>query len=198
MKLKQSFYLREDVTQIAKDLLGKVLCTLVDGNLTAGKIVETEAYSYKERACHAFGERKTKRTEVIFMNGGTAYVYLCYGIHKLFNVVTNQEGVAEAVLVRAVEPIDGLEVMNSRRKGKGLLELTSGPGKLAEAMGIGLTHNKSNLLNGSIWIEDRGLEISPIEASPRIGVAYANEDALLPWRYTIGDSAHVSKGNNTY
>ncbi|MTI20036.1 DNA-3-methyladenine glycosylase [Fulvivirga sp. RKSG066] len=199
MRLSRDFYRREDVTQIAKDLLGKVLHTQVDGVLSLGKIVETEAYSYKEKACHAYMERNTNRTKVLFMDGGTSYVYLCYGIHNLFNVVTNVEGKAEAVLIRAIEPVAGVEVMQQRRNKKSEMELASGPGKLSEALGINRSLNEVDLTNNEhIWIEDHGEEVIDIEASPRIGVAYAEEDALLPWRYVIKESKYVSKGNNSY
>ena len=123
MKLPRSFYLNDDVTTVAKQLLGKVLCTYSGAKLLSGKIVETEAYSYKEKACHAYMSRNTNRTEVLFYEGGTSYVYLCYGIHKLFNVVTNKQGVAEAVLIRAVEPIDNIEEMRSRREVKKDIQL---------------------------------------------------------------------------
>jgi len=199
MKLTNNFYQREDVTEVARDLLGKVLHTVVDGEITSGKIVETEAYSYRERACHAFDCKRTKRTETLFMEGGTSYVYLCYGIHNLFNVVTNKEDVAEAVLVRAVEPLEGSAVISRRRNNKPKKEWTSGPGKLANAFGIDLFMDKLSLVESpKIWIEDHKLIVDEIEASPRIGVGYAGEDAKLPWRYTIPDNAFVSKGINTY
>jgi len=198
MKLSKSFYIREDVTQIARELLGKVLYTKMGSQLTAGKIVETEAYSYKERACHAFGQKRTARTETLFMEGGTSYVYLCYGIHKLFNVVTNAEGWAEAVLIRAIQPLEGEPSMQFRRGGNGGYNLTSGPGKLSQALGIDLSLNKKSLLDNQIWIEDNGLSISEIMASPRIGVGYAGEDANLKWRYSESGNFYVSKGNNTY
>lgn len=198
MKLNQSFYLNEDVTDVAKQLLGKVLCTSINGHILSGKIIETEAYSYKEKACHAYMSRNTSRTEVLFRAGGTAYVYLCYGIHKLFNVVTNKEGKAEAVLVRAVEPLDNVELMRNRRSVSKESELTSGPGKLSQALGIDLEHNKKILTGNDIWIEDRGFTVTHVESSPRIGVAYAKEDALLPWRFTEKGNPFLSSGINTY
>lgn len=198
MKLSKSFYLREDVTQIARELLGKVLFTKIGSQRTAGKIVETEAYSYKERACHAFGQKRTARTETLFMEGGTSYVYLCYGIHKLFNVVTNHEGWAEAVLIRAVEPLEGEQLMVARRGSISGYNLTSGPGKLSQALGINLTFNKQSLMESQIWIEDNGLHVNKIITSPRIGVGYAGEDAKLNWRYSESGNFYVSKGNNTY
>jgi len=198
MKLSQAFYLNDNVTEVAKHLLGKVLCVNINGSILSGKIVETEAYSYKEKACHAYNARYTKRTEVLFMEGGTAYVYLCYGIHKLFNVVTNVEGVAEAVLIRALEPVDNVKMMQENRKMIKNTALTSGPGKLSQAMGINLDHNRQSLTKSNVWIEDRRLDVGQVEKTPRIGVAYAMEDALLPWRFIEKDNPFVSKGNNTY
>ena len=199
MKLDKSFYENTSVTDVAQSLIGKVLCTLVDKQLTSGIVVETEAYSYMEKACHAFNERRTRRTNTLFCDGGTTYVYLCYGIHKLFNIVTNREEVAEAVLVRAIEPLEGVEVMLERRgHDKLTTALTSGPGKLTEALGIDLQHDRTLLTDNEIWLEDRGIDIGQIETSPRIGVAYAGSDALLPWRYSVKLNKWVSKGNNRY
>ncbi|UII30946.1 DNA-3-methyladenine glycosylase [Fulvivirga ulvae] len=199
MKLDKSFFLRNSVTEVARDLLGKTLFTNFDKQLTAGIVVETEAYSYTEKACHAYNNRRTARTDTLFHEGGTCYVYLCYGIHKLFNIVTNRQDTAEAVLIRAVEPVVGMETMLSRR---GLdsesTALTSGPGKLSQALGINLKHNKITLFEDNIWLEDNRVERGVINESPRIGVAYAEEDALLPWRFTLKDNPWVSKGNNTY
>ena len=195
-KLPLSFYLRNDVVKISKELLGKVLFTKINGIVTAGKIVETEAYSWTERGCHAFGARKTARNAVMFEKGGLSYVYLCYGIHFLFNVVTNREDVPEAVLVRALEPLAGLEEMRLRR---GILvkdvHLTSGPGKLTKALGIGRSFNGKSLRDDEIWIEDSGMKVAQksIVASERIGIDYAGEDARLPWRFSIKDNAWVSK-----
>ena len=199
MKLDKSFFLRDSVTEVARELLGKTLYTNFDKQLTAGIVVETEAYSYTEKACHAYNNRRTARTETLFRDGGTCYVYLCYGIHKLFNIVTNNEGTAEAVLIRAVEPVEGMETMLHRRGfERETVALTSGPGKLSQALGIDLTHDKTTLFEDDIWLEDNGIDRKGIDESPRIGVAYAQEDALLPWRYTIKDNPWVSKGNNTY
>lgn len=199
--LNESFYARDEVVTVAKELLGKVLVTNVNGVISAGKIVETEAYSYLEKACHAYMNRNTHRTRVLFERGGTAYVYLCYGIHKLFNVVTNGEGVAEAVLVRGVEPLENITVMQQRRAlKKPGYQLTSGPGKLTQALGIGMEHNREWLLERRLWIEDHGYKVpdTAIGESPRIGVAYAKEDALLPWRFFIKENQWVSKGFTNY
>jgi DNA-3-methyladenine glycosylase len=196
MKLEKSFYERPDVVRVAKDLLGKALFTRIDGVVTGGMIVETEAYSWKERGCHAYQSKKTSRNEIMFEPGGFAYVYLCYGIHNLFNVVTNGNGIPEAVLVRAVEPTEGIEEMKLRRpKLVNELHLTSGPGKLTKALGIDRNFNGKSLLGSEIWIEDIGIKVSAsrIESSPRIGIDYAGDDALLPWRFTIRDNRWVSK-----
>ncbi|WP_420318059.1 DNA-3-methyladenine glycosylase [Ekhidna sp.] len=193
-KLPRSFYLREDVVQIAMDLLGKVLVTQVNGVITAGKIVETEAYCGRgDKACHANGKR-TPRTEVMYGEGGHAYVYLCYGIHHLFNVVTNKEGQADAVLVRALEPIEGIDVMTERRKNTHA-KLASGPGTLSQAMGIHVKMTGLDLLSDQIWIGTNGKDESiNILSDARIGVEYAEEDALKPWRFIIAENKFVSKG----
>lgn len=196
MKLPESFYERKNVVKIASELLGKGLFTKVEGVVTGGIIVETEAYSWKEKGCHAFGGRKTGRNAIMFDKGGHSYVYLCYGMHNLFNVVTNVEGMAEAVLVRAVEPTLGVEEMKLRRgELKNPYHLTSGPGKLTKALGIDRKFNGKYLLNTDVWIEDLGviLKNKDIIASKRIGIDYAGEDANLPWRFTIKDNKWVSK-----
>lgn len=196
MKLTESFYERTNVVKIARELLGKSLFTRIAGIVTGGMIVETEAYSWKERGCHAYGGKMTARNKIMFDHGGHAYVYLCYGIHNLFNVVTNQKGVADAVLIRAIEPITGLKEMEIRR---GPLlnpyHLTSGPGKLTRALGIDRQFNGKFLLNNDVWIEDTGEKIGnkSIVVSERIGIDYAGEDAKLPWRFTIKENKWVSK-----
>ena len=196
MKLNEDFYQRSDVVKIARELLGKELYTRIGGVITGGRIVETEAYSWKERGCHAYGARKTARNEVMFRKGGFVYVYLCYGIHYLFNVVTNREETPEAVLIRALEPLAGVEEMKLRRTvpGNGF-HLTSGPGKLTKALGIGRSFNGKYLLDDEIWIEDSGTKVAKnrIEASERIGIDYAGDDARLPWRFTIKGNAWISK-----
>jgi DNA-3-methyladenine glycosylase len=195
-KLKSEFYNRTEVVHIAKELLGKVLCTRFEDTLTSGMIVEVEAYAGREdKACHANMNRRTKRTEIMYAAGGHAYVYLCYGIHHLFNVVTNTQGMADAVLVRAIEPVDGIEVMLKRRKmKKAAKRLTSGPGVLSSALGITTGHYGHSLLGDLIWIEDRGMIIpdNEIVRTPRIGVDYAGEDALKPWRFYIRNNIWVS------
>jgi DNA-3-methyladenine glycosylase len=195
MKLDRDFYQRDDVVEISRELLGKVLVTRVGGVTTSGIIVETEAYSWKERGCHAYGAKQTPRTAVMFKPGGRAYVYLCYGMHHLFNVVTNREGVADAVLVRALEPLEGIQAMIARRGDKVKFHhLTSGPGKLTRSLGIDRSLNGKLLSDNEIWIEDgKRIPSSQVEVSKRIGIDYAGEDALLPWRFTIKGNPWVSK-----
>jgi DNA-3-methyladenine glycosylase len=195
-KLPLSFYQHEDVLKISRQLLGKYLLTNFDNFLTGGKILETEAYRAPEdRASHAYGMRRTKRNAMMYEAGGVCYIYLCYGLHSLLNIVTNQEGVPHAILIRAIEPIIGIETMLKRRhKDKVDRSLTNGPGVLAQALGITLSHNGLLLTGSQIWIEERGVLIREEEiiTSPRIGVGYAGEDALLPWRFHLKNNKETS------
>ena len=188
-KLLREFYVRPSVVQIAKDLLGKYLLTRLEDTVTGGMIVETEAYAGPEdRASHAYNSRRTSRTEIMFHEGGVAYVYLCYGIHHLFNIVTNVEGIPHAVLIRAIEPTDGVELMLHRRNMKEVsLKLSGGPGTLTQALGIKTTHTQTDLTGEQIWLEDRGFLVPEDEiiAGPRVGVSYAGEDAENPWRFQL-------------
>jgi len=199
LKLPQSFYLREDVVQISKDLLGKYLVTNFDQKITVGKIVETEAYrAPDDKACHAHLNRFTERTKVMFEPGGTAYIYLCYGIHHLFNIVTAPKGMAHAVLIRGVEPVENVNVMLQRRGFENIkYNLTAGPGTLTKALGISKKQNGIDLLaeESPIWIEDRGEVIleKNIIASPRVGIDYAEECALWDWRFRVKDSRWTSR-----
>ncbi|MCA0238809.1 MAG: DNA-3-methyladenine glycosylase [Bacteroidetes bacterium] len=195
--LPSSFYTRPDVVQIARELLGKVLVTELDGRRTSGIITETEAYRAPEdRASHAYNNRRTARTEVMFAEGGHAYVYLCYGIHHLFNVVTATQDTAHAVLIRALEPLEGVEWMLERRKMKNPNHpaLTTGPGALAQALGLTTRWTGQNMLlpDSPVWIEDRGIEVAPssIVAGKRIGVDYAGECAEWPWRFWLQGSKY--------
>jgi len=197
MKLKSDFYLNPDVEDIAQKLLGKILVTRFNGILTSGKIVETEAYAgVQDKASHAYNHRRTKRTEIMYQKGGTAYVYFIYGMYNLFNVVSNQAGIPHAVLIRAIEPVDGIEVMLKRRKLKQQkYNLSAGPGLLTQALAIDVNHSGLSLLNSAIWIEDQAVEITPREilSGPRINVGYAAEDALLHRRFWIKENPWVSK-----
>jgi DNA-3-methyladenine glycosylase len=199
MKLPQSFYQRNDVVAISRELLGKYIFTDIDGALTGGYIVETEAYNgIIDRASHSFGNRLTPRTKTMYMEGGIAYVYLCYGIHEMFNVVTSVEGQPHAILIRAIQPTEGLDIMQFRRKMAVMKPtITMGPGSVAQALGISRQINAISLQSDTLWIEDRGMVIpdSDIAAVPRVGVAYAKDDALLPYRFYVKGNPYVSKPN---
>jgi DNA-3-methyladenine glycosylase len=187
MKLAPDFYRRGGVVDVSRDLLGKVLCTKIDGVLTEAVITETEAYAGEtDRASHAYGGRRTKRTEPMYAAGGLAYVYLCYGIHHLFNVVTGDAGTPHAVLVRAGAPLTGFDEMLVRRgRPEPDKTLMSGPGTFAQALGIRTCMTGTDLSGDRIWIEDRGivLNAASIRSAPRVGVDYAGEDAALPYRF---------------
>jgi DNA-3-methyladenine glycosylase len=195
-KLPEAFYQRKDVVRIARELLGKLLVTRFDGRQTVGRIVEVEAYNgVVDKAAHSYGGRRTKRTEVMYGHGGLAYVYLIYGIHHLFNVVTNVADVPHAILVRGIEPVDGIDTMLYRMK-KEQLDYTvgRGPGNVSKALGIHTSHTGISLLGDTIFIASDGVRISPsrIVATPRIGVDYAAEDALLSYRFYVKDNRYVS------
>ncbi len=194
-KLPLSFYEQDDVVEIAKQLLGKVLCTNFDGIITKGIIVETEAYNGRtDKACHAHFAGKTNRTKIMYARGGLAYVYLCYGIHHLFNIVTNKEGLADAVLVRAIEPLEGIEhILERRNKTKLERSVGGGPGIVSQALGIRTNHYGQDLLGDRIWIEDhQTINSEEIITSPRVGIDYAEDDAFLPWRFRIKDNPFTS------
>ncbi len=188
-KLTNKFYLHKDVIKLSKQLLGKKLCTNMHGVYAAGIITETEAYAGEnDKASHAYNNKRTARNEFMFHEGGIAYVYLCYGIHHLFNVVTNAKNIPHAVLVRAIKPIDGIEHILKRRKQSALAKNTSGgPGTVSQALGISTKLNGCNLNEDTVWIEDVGIKFttSEITASSRIGVDYSGEDAKLPYRFFV-------------
>ena len=193
MRLAARFYRRADVVEISRELLGKVLCTRIDGSLTEAVIAETEAYAGEsDKASHAWGGRRTPRTEPMYAAGGLAYVYLCYGIHHLFNVVTNSPGTPHAVLVRAGVPLSGVDRMLARRgRDKPDKRLMGGPGTLSQALGIRTDMTGTDLSGDRIWIEDRGFSISSgdIVSGPRIGVDYAGADAARPYRFVASRAA---------
>lgn len=196
-KLSLSFYLRNDVLKIAKELLGKVLVTNWNNEYTSGRIMETEAYAGEtDRASHA-SKGRTARTEVMFNEGGKAYVYLCYGVHQMFNIVTNKEGSPDAVLIRAIEPIEGIDVM-LRRTGKKKLDetLTRGPGNVGKAFGFDTSQCGLQLNSEELFIADDGFKISKtmIGTSPRIGVDYAGKHAEFHYRFFVKGSKYVSGG----
>lgn len=196
--LQKDFYQRADVVQIARELLGKYLITNFNGQITSGMIVETEAYAgVNDKASHAWGSRFTERTKIMYQQGGTAYVYLCYGVHSLFNIVTNQAGIPDAVLIRGIVPSEGMDIMLHRKKVQKMAPgFGIGPGKVSQILGIhfSVTGTPVTILDGDeavkkpvIWVEDRGNVIpdSEIIRTPRIGVDYAGEDAALPWRFLL-------------
>jgi DNA-3-methyladenine glycosylase len=196
--LPKSFYARTDVLAVARDLLGRVL-VVPDrrGRRVSGVIVETEAYRGPEdRASHAYGGRRTARTETMYAAGGTAYVYFVYGMYHQFNVVTNAVDVPHAVLVRALEPLEGIDEMRRRRPGRTEVHLASGPGKLCLALGIDKSFDRADLAGPRVWIE-KGLVRVPrgsIASGPRVGIDYAGSWARRPWRFWIRDHPCVSRG----
>jgi DNA-3-methyladenine glycosylase len=195
-KLPASFYRNDNVLQIAKQLVGKVLVTNWDGCITSGRIIEVEAYNgVEDRAAHSFGGRRTARNEIMYADGGVAYVFLCYGIHYLFNVVTHSKETPHAILLRALEPVKGIDTM-LKRVGKKKLDhtLTRGPGNLSKAMGITTAQNGYSLQGKELFIADDGFSFNrkEIGASPRIGVEYAGKDALLRYRFYVKGNPFVS------
>ncbi|WP_124981324.1 DNA-3-methyladenine glycosylase [Nonlabens xiamenensis] len=198
MKLPVTYYQQDDVVALARDLIGKKIVSMVNDRLTSGIITETEAYrGHGDKACHAHLGRFTDRTKVMYEPGGVAYVYLCYGIHHLFNIITNSRDQADAILIRAVEPLEGIETMLERR-GKSQLDktLTSGPGNFSKAFGLDRSHYGEELTGETIWLEEvEGTRFreSDITTSKRIGIDYAEDDKHLPWRFYLNTSKYVSK-----
>jgi DNA-3-methyladenine glycosylase len=186
--LPSSFYENPDVVDAAQQLIGKVLCSKIDDVFTSGIITETEAYCGRnDKACHANDGLRTSRTEIMYGDPGHAYIYLCYGIHHLLNVVTNKNGLADAVLIRAIRPLEGVETMKKRRGKADLKSLANGPGKLTQALGVTTSLNGTKLSEPPLWIEGRQIDIdlSRLKHSPRIGVDYAGEHAKRPWRFFL-------------
>ncbi|MCC3157779.1 DNA-3-methyladenine glycosylase [Hymenobacter sp. 15J16-1T3B] len=196
MKLPLAYYQQPDVVALARDLVGKYLFSRIDGVLTGGRIVETEAYAHiDDQACHSHLGRFTKRTRVMYEAGGVAYVYLIYGRYALFNIITNVAGKADAVLIRGLEPTEGLAEMQLRRGlARPARNLTAGPGLLTQALGIGVQHYGTDLTGNLIWLEDQQEPIAAadIVASPRVGIDYAGTDAALPWRFRLQGSPWTS------
>lgn len=194
--LPQSFYERADVVTITKELMGKIVVTNFSNTLTAGRIAEAEAYNGPfDKAAHSYNNRRTKRTEVMYGPGGAAYVYLCYGLHQMFNIVTNKAGIPNAVLIRALEPLAGIETMLARsNKNIHGFDLTRGPGNVAKALGLNTSHTGMNLQGHELYISDDGFgyKENEIAVTARIGVDYAAEDALLPYRFIVKGNKYVS------
>ncbi len=189
IRLDKNFYLREDVVNIAKDLIGKWIFTNIDNCITGGIITETEAYEGEtDKASHAYKGKRSERTKIMYYEGGTAYVYLCYGVHSLFNVVTNKTGIPHAILIRAIKPIIGIEYMSARYDNKPIKKNTAkGPGLVSKLLGIHYSYSGESLLNNKIWFEDKNTKFdkNKIVQTKRIGINYAEEDALLPYRFYI-------------
>lgn len=196
MNLKREFYVRENTLEIARDLLGKLLVVpTASGERVSGVIVETEAYLGEiDKACHSYNNRRTKRTETMFAIGGTAYVTLIYGMYHQFNVVTGAIDSPHAVLIRAVQPVEKIEIMRERRNTTTDRNLTSGPGKLCIAFGINDDFKNADLLGDKIWLEDyESFEDSEIKTGKRIGIDYAGDFAEKPWRFWVANNQFVSR-----
>ena len=192
-KLARSYYLHDNVVEVARDILGKYLCCNIKGIYCSGVITEAEAYNgVYDKACHAFGGRRTARTETMYSKGGTAYIYLCYGIHSLFNVVTNKQDIPDAVLIRAVFPVDGVKTVLKRRSGR---LHQDGPGKVSTAFAFNTNMDGEDLLGKKIWLEDRGISFPDrkIKVGPRIGCESAGADGQLPYRFLYTDIKSLRK-----
>ena len=197
MKLAREFYLRDDTLKIARELLGKLLVIPGEnGRRISGMVVETEAYLGEiDRAAHSFGGRRTLRNEVMYASGGCVYVFFVYGMYYQFNIVTGPIDRPHAILIRAVEPVEGIEIMRERRGEMKDKNLTSGPGKLCIALGIDRSLNGEDLLGDRVWIEDyRSFKPIEIAKGKRVGIDYAGKDAEKPWRFWVKYNAFASKG----
>ena len=198
-KLPLNFYKRKDVVAIAKELVGKIVITKLEGVITSGRIVETEAYiALTDKASHSFGGRRTAKNEHMYAHPGTAYVYICYGMHQMFNIVTNEKDIPDAVLVRAIEPLEGIDIM-LQRTGKPKLDFTlsKGPGNVGKALGIFKKHSGLHLLDDEIYLADDGFKLkeNEIGISKRIGVESAFPDSELPYRFYLRGNKFVSGKN---
>lgn len=195
MRIERKFYMRDAVT-VGKDILGKIIVKkTADGRIMSGRITEVEAYmGITDKASHSYGGRRTKRTEVMYKEGGYSYVFLIYGMYECFNVTVGREGDPQAVLIRGVEPLENKNFMWEKRKVKKEKDISNGPGKLTKALGITREDNGADLVaSENLWLEDDGYKVKDIVETTRIGIDYAEEDALKPWRFYIKDSIFVSK-----
>ena len=197
MKLPKSFYQRDDAIIIARDLLGKTLYTNINGRLTGGIIIETEAYNGPDdRGSHAYNNKRTPRNEMMYNEGGVVYMYICYGIHDMLNIVTGSSGSSHAVLIRAIEPTSGIEIMEERRSVYNQpVRLCQGPGALGKALGLSKTHNGFDLQGSIIWIEDNGITFNDeqVTASARVGMNFDGPYKTVPWRFYVKGNKYVSK-----
>ena len=195
MRIEREFYMRDAVT-VGKDILGKIIVKkTADGRIMSGRITEVEAYmGTTDKASHSYGGRRTKRTEVMYKEGGYSYVFLIYGMYECFNVTAGREGDPQAVLIRGVEPLENKNLMWEKRKVKKEKDISNGPGKLTKALGITREDNGVDLVaSENLWLEDDGYKVKDIVETTRIGIDYAEEDALKLWRFYIKDSIFVSK-----
>lgn len=193
-RLSEAFYRNPDVLEVARQLLGKCLFARINGELTGGIIVETEAYrGPDDRGSHAWNDRRTPRNEMMYAAGGLVYMYICYGIHDMLNIVTGAEGSSHAVLIRALEPTQGIDVMTRRRMTGDVNRLCKGPGALGRALGLTRADNGVSLQGDRIWIEDAPeLPESQIRTSPRIGMNFEGPYKTIPWRFSIAGNRFVS------
>ena len=194
MILNRDFYIKDGIT-LAKDLLGKILVKEIDGVLYKGRIVETEAYmGVIDKACHSYNNRRTKKTEAMYREGGYSYIYLIYGMYYCFNVTASIKDNPEAVLIRALEPLENKDLMLKIRKVKREIDIANGPGKLTKALGITSDDNNIDLTLGkNIWIEDDGYLPNKITETTRVGIDYAEEFKEKLWRFYISENNNVSK-----
>lgn len=192
-KILGKYFYQKDACSLAQNLLGQVLCRRMGKKMLKGRIVETEAYcGISDKGCHAYGNRRTSRTNILYGPGGYAYVYIIYGLHFCMNVTAGKAGDPQCVFLRALEPMDGVEIMQANRKTEQIKHLTNGPGKLCQALAIDKSLYGADLTTGeALWIE-RGEKPAHISAGPRVNIDYAGEDALLPYRYYITDNPYVS------
>ncbi len=199
-KLRRDFYCG-DTLSVAQNLLGKTLVHITEGKRLSGKIVETEAYKgITDKAAHSYGGRRTKRTEIMYGPCGFSYVYMIYGMYYCFNIVTQKKGVPEAVLIRAVEPLENLNEISLNRYDKSfsslnktqIKNLTNGPGKLCKGLAIGKSENKLDLCGGTLYLVDDNSNDFSIKNAKRIGISYAQEAADYPWRFYIENNIYVS------
>ncbi|MBC8172384.1 MAG: DNA-3-methyladenine glycosylase [Chitinophagales bacterium] len=196
VKLKKEFYTRADTVKIGKELLGKVLCSRFQNEITKGIICETEAYcGPTDRGAHSYNGRFTDRTKIMYEEGGVAYVYICYGIHHLFNIITHDKNEPHAILIRAIEPVEGFETILKRTSRK-IMDHTiaAGPGLVSQCLGFKKEHTGISLLSDAIWVEDaKPLPEKNIVKSARVGMNFEGEYKMIPWRFRIKDSVYTSK-----
>ena len=195
-RLNREFFVRKDTLRIARDLLGKLLVVPTpSGDRVSGMIVETEAYmGVEDKAAHSSGGRRTARNEITYAEGGHVYVFFVYGMYYQLNLVTGFVDHPHVVLIRAVEPVEGIELMRERRGEMKDTNLTSGPGKLCIAFGIDRSLNREDLLGDRIWVEEyRNFKKQEIVSGPRVGIDYAEEFIEMPWRFWVRGNPYVSK-----